>query len=328
MSKRFLTVVLAALMTVAVAGVPQAQGATLSLTVRLDRVVTSTGRGAVGTGAFSTGAGNETLIALVSSDGPSVPRAQSVTVAGAGLSWTLVQRANTALGDAEVWTATAAEVLAGASVTSTPMADGYDQELVVMSFENAGGVGASAIASAGTGKPRVSLTTTAAGSVAYAVGHDWDKAVARRPGSRQSLVQQWVDADIDDTFWVQTLTAPSRASGQAETLNDRAPVDDQWNFAAVELVPADPKTPPDLSQVCPVDLASWTDNGTSVSVRVNPPPGTYVSVSVDASTTLVQWAASPQGALLTFSFAVPGAEVQAVHVRINETGCRVQQTAV
>ena len=46
------------------------------------------------------------------SSGPTVPTtggAQTVTVSGAGLTWTLVSRANASSGDAEIWQATAAE---------------------------------------------------------------------------------------------------------------------------------------------------------------------------------------------------------------------------
>jgi hypothetical protein len=82
---------------------------------------------------------------------------------------------------------------------------------------------------------------------------------------------------------------------------------------------------PDPTQRCPTQFASWTDNGTSVTVNVKAPSGTYVAVSLEAGTTIVEGAASPTSAALTFSFPVPGAQVNAVRLRNNEAGCQVQK---
>ena len=69
----------------------------------------------------------------------------------------------------------------------------------------------------------------------FAVGNDWDNAQARTVGSGQSLVNQWVDTSVGDTFWAQRLTAPTGAVGSVVTLNDSAPTADRWNFTAVEI---------------------------------------------------------------------------------------------
>src|SRR5436853_6549445 len=61
--------------------------------------------GTVTTPTFHTAAAGETLVAFVASDGPGGTTKQTVTVSGAGLTWTLVKRNNTRPGDAEVWTA-------------------------------------------------------------------------------------------------------------------------------------------------------------------------------------------------------------------------------
>jgi hypothetical protein len=193
------------------------------------------GKGTV-TAPLSTTQSGDVLVAFVTSDGPG-GGGQTATVSGGGLTWTLVKRVNAQLGDTEIWTAKATGALAGAGVTSTPSKTGYNQSLTVLAFSGARGVGASATANAGTGAPTVSLTTTAAGSVIYGAGNDYDRAVARTPGSGQALVHQWLDTGLGDSYWVQNRTAATTSAGATATLNDTAPTGDRWNLAAVEVVP-------------------------------------------------------------------------------------------
>ena len=54
--------------------------------------------------------------------------------------------------------------------------------------------------------------TTAAGSVVYGVGNDWDRAAARTIPAGQTKVHEFL-APTGDTFWVQRLTAAVPASG-------------------------------------------------------------------------------------------------------------------
>ncbi len=63
-------------------------------------------------------------MAFVGSDGPSGAGRQTVTVSGGGLTWTLVKRSNAQSGDAEIWTAQAANTLTNVTVTSTPATGG------------------------------------------------------------------------------------------------------------------------------------------------------------------------------------------------------------
>jgi hypothetical protein len=98
------------------------------------------------------------------------------------------------------------------------------------------------------------------------------------------------------------------------------------SLAAAASVSGSGKQAQDLMQMCSAQLASWTDNGTSVMVKVNPRPGTFMAVSVEAASTLVEGAVSPKSGLLSLSFAVPGAQVQAVRLRANETGCKVPRS--
>jgi Bacterial Ig domain/Lysyl oxidase len=215
----------------------------------VDQSVTRTGVGAVTSPAFSTASAGETLVAFAGSDGPAGAGKQALTVSGAGLTWKLVQRANGRSGDAEIWTATAPGQLTGATVTATPSVGGYDEQLTVLTFTGAGGVGASAAASAASGAPSAGLTTTAAGSLSYAVGNDYDNAVGRTVDTGQQLIGQWIDTATGDTYWVQGTSAGATAAGQHLTLGDTAPTGDQWNLAAAEVTPAagPDKTPPTVS---------------------------------------------------------------------------------
>jgi hypothetical protein len=200
------------------------------------------GRGTVTTPSFATESANQVLVAFAASDGPA-NRAQSLTVSGAGLAWTLVRRANTRAGTSEIWTATAQTPLSGATVTSTPGVGGYYQSLTVVMFDRALGVGASAAANGASGAPTVSLVTTGPESLVYGVGNDWDRAVARTVGPNQAIVHQWVQTAVGDTFWVQAWTAPTGAAGTTVQLNDTAPTNDRWNFAAVEILTQPRATP-------------------------------------------------------------------------------------
>jgi hypothetical protein len=219
----------------------------------VDQSVSQTGTGTVTTPAFSAAAAGETLVAFVGSDGPGGVGKQSVTVSGAGLSWTRVTGENSRSGDSEIWTAIAPGQLSNATVTATPAVAGFGQSLTVLTFEDANGVGASASAAAASGAPAVGLTTTAAGSLSFAVGTDYDRAVARTVGPGQALISQTVDTVSGDTFWVQGISMSSTAAGQQVTLNDVAPTTDQWNMAAVEVTPSSSNTvPPTVGITNPV----------------------------------------------------------------------------
>jgi YVTN family beta-propeller protein len=203
----------------------------------IDQTITQNGNSAVTTPAFST-AGPRLLVAFTSSDGPLTK--QTTTVTGAGLTWTLIKRANAKGGTAEIWAAQATGPLTGATVTSKPKVAGYDQSLTVLVFTGASGTGASASAGKAGGLPSVSLATTEPGPWAFGVGEDYSNDIARRVGAGQSLISQWVDPGPGETFWVQDQTAPTSGAGTTVTINDTAPKGDTWNLAAVEILPAAP----------------------------------------------------------------------------------------
>jgi hypothetical protein len=202
----------------------------------MDLTVNVTGKGTVTTQTFTNAEAGEQMYAFVSADGPAGAGKQSATVSGAGLTWTLVKRANSQSGDAEIWTADAKTELSNATVTSTLAVGGYDQSLTVISMQGSNGSGASATAGGVSGEPSVSLTTKQAGSLVYAVGNDWENAIARTLGPNQTLMRQDVDTAGGNTFWSQFTSALTGPAGSVVTMNDTEPTSDDWNMAAVEIV--------------------------------------------------------------------------------------------
>jgi hypothetical protein len=248
----------------------------------IDGTVSVDGRGAVTTAPFSTALGGETLLAFVGSDGPA--GAQTASVSGAGLTWSLVRRANGRPGTAEVWKATASVPLNQATVTSSLADATRDQSLTVVAFIGSAGVGAIASNSAATGAAAISLTTIRAGSRIYGVGNDWDGATARTLGSGQSMVHQWVDAAAGDTLWTQARTAPVPAVQSTATLSTTAPTTHQWNFVGVEVIrPTSvppPAAAPAITRVAAVPFGSngaivaWlTDSGGDTQAQYGPTNG-------------------------------------------------------
>ena len=198
------------------------------------------GPGAQTTPAFSTTAPGEVLVAFATSDGPtSGVNNQFLTVSGAGLTWTRVARAATSRGVSEIWTATAPTVLSGVTVTSTQsvttvLSAAVNQSLTVVAFTNASGIGASNVASGATGAASISVVAQAADSAVYAVGNDFDQAIARVVPAGQTKIHEYL-APSGDTFWVQASSSTTTAAGASVTLRVTSPTADQWNFAIVEI---------------------------------------------------------------------------------------------
>ena len=236
---------------VTIAGNASVSGVTFtaaaSTTLSID-VVNTVGRSTRSTsllsGAFTTTAGNELLLALISTDNSSNTSPTTVTnVTGGGLTWTLVRRTNAALGDSEIWRAFAPAVLTGATVTAT-FSQSVAAAITVMSFKGidttgtngSGAIGATGSANALTGAPSASLVTTRNTSFVVGVGNDWDGATARTVGPAQTLVSQFL-ASFGDTFWVQRTTNAVAVAGTTVTINDTAPTNHRYNLTIVEIVP-------------------------------------------------------------------------------------------
>ena len=208
--------------------------ATIAGGLSVDKIVYSDGSSTRTSPGITTSFASELLLAFAASDGPT--SGQSLTISGAGLTWTLVRRVTTQPGTAEIWQATASTLLSNATITSTQSRTGYHQSLTVVTFAGANGVGVS-VGNSGSSAPTVSLTSSRAGSMTYGVGNDWNTAATHTVGSGQILVHQWVDTAVGDTFWVQARTTPVGAAGTTVQLSDTAPTSGRWNFAAVEVLP-------------------------------------------------------------------------------------------
>jgi hypothetical protein len=196
------------------------------------------GAGTMTTPAFSTTTPSDLLVAFVAYDGPA-DAPQTASVSGAGLTWLRMARSNSQRGTSEIWVAKAGYMLSNVTVTAQPAASGFHGSLVVVAFTNAAGPGVVGRASAPTGAPAVYLPGVSAGDWVFAVGNDWDNAIARTPVAGQVLVHQRVDTAAGDTFWVQSTAAPSSANALVD-IRDTSPTTDQWNYAAIEIVATRP----------------------------------------------------------------------------------------
>jgi hypothetical protein len=197
----------------------------------------------IATPAFSTTSGNELLLALVGTDG----NGSAITVksvAGAGLTWTLVKRTNAQRGTAEIWRAFAPATLTSVAVTAT-LSQSVSASITVMTFTGvdtsgtggSGAIGATGTGNANPGAPTASLTTTRNNSWVIGVGNDWDNAIARTPGANQIVVNPYL-ATVGDTYWVQRQAGTTPVSGTIVTINDTAPTTDRYNLSICEILAA------------------------------------------------------------------------------------------
>ncbi len=298
----------------------------------------------VTTSPFSTTQTGEVLVALVQSDGPN-PGTQTDTVTGAGLTWTLVTRANTQAGTSEVWTATATTTLTNVTVAATQNVTGsYHQSLTVTSYTGAAGVGASASANAATGAPTVSLTTTRAGSVVIGAGNDWDNPTARTLGTGQTLIHEYSDTTFGDDFWAQTVTNPIATVGSTATISDSAPTGDRWNLVAVEIIPTTGSGVTGLDPIAGTNLTATnlvydahgnittladqtigydqSDRHTSTTLT----DGTTVTYVRDATNRIVARAATPAGGTATTVRYGFSGEGDSADWTLATTGAVIEQT--
>ncbi len=197
----------------------------------------------VSTPSFSTQSGNELLLAFVATDYISGSNTTVTSVAGAGVTWTLVKRTNTQKGTAEIWRAFAGTPVSNATVTAT-LSQRVLSAITVMTYagvdttgtNGSGAIGATAGANASTGTPSASLVTTRNGSWVFGVGNDYDNALSRTPDSGQALVSQNLTSS-GDTYWVQEQNAPTPLAGTTVKIDDTAPAGDRFNLTTAEVLP-------------------------------------------------------------------------------------------
>jgi hypothetical protein len=227
----------------------------------MDASVSDDGEGTVTTAAFSTASAGESVLAFVASDGPAVG-AQTVSVSGGGLAWSLVRRANGQQGTSEIWQATAASPLANVTVSSTQASNGFAQSISVVSFQNSGGAGGSVGGGSLSGAPSVSVVTSGDGAWVFGVGNDADGAVARSFPSDQFALHQWVNTSVQATMWAQGTLAPASEAGTTVDLRAVSPANHRWNLAAVEVLSGGPQ------MVGPVPSQILATGRTSSSARI------------------------------------------------------------
>jgi len=215
-----------------------AAGLAIDLTTSTDR---GTAASSIATSAFTTRAGNELLLAFVSTDATGATPNVSVTgVTGGGLAWTLVKRTNAQFGTAEIWRAFATTTVTNATVTAT-LSQSIPASITVMAFAGVNAttpIGATGGASGASGPPTASLTTQGTNSWVFAVGNDYYGNAARTPGTNQTMVHQYLvtTPGIVDAFWVQRQNATVQPAGTPVTINDTAPTTDGWNMSIVEII--------------------------------------------------------------------------------------------
>ena len=215
-------------------------GLAVDITTFTDR---STNANTIVSPAFTTHATNELLLAFIATDGAQNSATTVTGVTGSGLTWTLVRRTNTQSGTSEIWRAFAPAVITNGTVTGA-LSRSTSASITVVSFTGAdpsgtGGAGAiGAIGGAnGIAAPSASVVTTRANSWVFAVGNDWDRAVARTVGPNQTIIHQYL-ATVGDTYWVQRQNATTQPVGTTVTINDTAPTNDRFNLSVVEILPA------------------------------------------------------------------------------------------
>jgi RHS repeat-associated protein len=208
--------------------------------VGTDQVVSAdqkTAAGKITSPTVKTTKPNELILAFVSADGPQTGPQRITKVTGGGLTWTLASRSNGALGTAEVWQAHAATTITD-KITATLAVAGYDGSITIATFTGAAAtVGATGTGSGTTGAPTATLTTTINTRVVWAAGHAWTHSAAVTPVIGQSLVHQYRDTRVRDTYWTQKAPTTPRA-GTKVTIADTTPTKDRWELAAVEITPA------------------------------------------------------------------------------------------
>ena len=213
---------------------------TIDQTVSTDRSSKAT---TIVSPTFSTTKTNELLLAFVATDATGAN--MTVTgVTGASLTWTLVKRTNTQLGTAEIWRAFSSTALSSVSVTAT-LAKSVAASITVVTLAGvdpsgtggSGAIGTTGSGNANPGAPIAQLTTSRNNSWVFGVGDDYDNAIARTPGSNQTIVHQYL-ATTGDTYWIQRQNSTTPTSGTVVTINDTAPTTDRYNVSICEILPA------------------------------------------------------------------------------------------
>ena len=212
----------------------RATAPTVDVTVSADQ---KTAAAKLTSGKVTTTGSNRLVLAFVEADGPTSPTQKVTGVTGGGLTWTLAARSNATWGTTEVWQAHPTTPLTNAVVTAK-LASAYDGSITVTAFTGAANkVGATATGAGTTGQPTAKLTPVGCNSLVWAAGHDWTHNTPAVADTGQTLVHQFVDTRVHDSFWTQKVDTPTTI-GTDVTVKDTVPTKDRWTLATVEIPPA------------------------------------------------------------------------------------------
>jgi RHS repeat-associated protein len=245
-------------------------------TPTVDQNITATdvtdGSGTISTDTFNTTHPNETLVALVAAGGGT--STQTVSVTGAGLSWSRVAQANSQRGDAEIWTATTPTALSGVSVTASQQVTAVGKmTLQVLSFTGAGSV-IGHTGGGSSGAPGLSFDAVAANSLVFGAGFTWKNAETTTASDGQTVLHA---VSGDGTFgntWTQQVDVATTTAGQAVVLSDTAPTDETWDLAGVEVTPAADTVAGTLTvdqNVFSADVSDGSGTATSPAISTSQP---------------------------------------------------------
>ena len=266
--------------------------------------------------AFSTSNGNELLLALVAADYKSGANTSVQSVAGAGLTWVLVNRTRAQKGTAEIWRAFATLPVRGASVTAT-LSQSVTSSMTVMAFagvdasgtNGSGAIGAVGTGSASAGTPQAALVTTRNNSLVIGVGVDPQRATARTAGAGQYLIHQYL-ASSGGTYWVQSQSGPAALSGTSITMNDSAPAKDAYNFSISEILGEAVASGTQTSAATVVtSLVVAPQSITQSQVSAAPSPANAITMSSSA-TGIAGKTCSPGGLVTIFGTGLTGQDPQ------------------
>lgn len=271
----------------------------------------STSTQAIDSPAFSTRVGQELLLAFIATGKSTAESIQVQNVSGAGLTWTLVNRVNTAPGTTEIWKAYAPSTLSNVTVTAT-LTEPAAASMTVMSFINAdissedgsSAIGNTSFGNGSTGAPTAWTNTTRNNSLVLAVGNDSDQAVSRLPGSGQEIVNQSL-AISGNTFWVQKITSPVAVGGTQVTVNDTSTSSNHWNLNVVEVIAANNPVYTISGNFSPNGagaIVTWNGMGSSGVVTADA-NGNY-SIKVGANGTYTLLPSAPRSVVSPVTFDV------------------------
>lgn len=273
--------------------------------------------------SFSTTAGNELLLAFISTDFLGGSNTTVTNVTGAGLTWVLVVRSNTESGSSEIWRAFAPSRLSNVTVTAT-LSQSVVASMAIRTFtgidtsgtNGSGAIGATATGHSASGAPTAHLVTTRNGAWVFGVGNDYDNAIMRTPGAGQTVFHQYLSVS-GDTYWMQMENSETGLSGTTVTLNDTAPSSDRYNLAICEILPATAPTWSISGTITPASAGAATTmnlSGTSSASTSVDGSGSYMFSGLTNGTYTV----TPNSSSFTFAptsqqITVNGANVTAIN---------------